>query len=180
MKLKTQYAEEPFIRLIQPKNRTEQQKNIDFIIEFSFPKNFLEDITLDNIKEAYRKMDRRIKVRYRVALYRKGSLLNRKLAEVSFSKKWILYWTRDPMITERYQTNIWVLGVDKNLEAEFFADFDEAKTFLFSFREELSVPPELLRESRPAAFAEVEVRSHKHYFLDELKFRARSKPVQFF
>ena len=175
MNAQAEYSKEPFIRLIQTKK--ESAEKLNFTVEFSFPQNFLENITLENIKEAYRNMDRRIKLRYRVSIYEKGTLLNKKIAEKELSKKWVLYWTRDPTILERYRTNIWVLGVDKNLESEFFMDFVEAKTFLFSLRVTFSVRPESFANKGSKVFAVVQVRSHRHSFIEAIDSKVRSAAI---
>jgi hypothetical protein len=170
-----EYIKEPFIRVIQA--RKESTEKLNLTVEFSFSQNFLEIITLENIKEAYRNMDRRIKLKYSVSIYEKGILLNRKVAEKELSKKWVLYWTRDPTILERYRTNIWVLGIDENLESEFFMDFEEAKTFLFSLRETFSVQPESFADKGSKVFAVVRVRSHRHSFIEAIDYKVRSDTV---
>lgn len=175
MNAQAEYSKEPFIRVIQA--RKESAEKLNFTVEFSFPQNFLDGITLENIKEAYRKMDRRIKLKYRVSIYEKGILFNKKIAEKELSKKWVLYWTRDPTILERYRTNIWVLGIDENLESEFFMDFEEAKTFLFSLRETFSVQPESFADKGSKVFAEIQVRSHRHYFIEAINSKVRSATI---
>ncbi len=175
MNAQAEYSKEPFIRVIQA--RKESAEKLNFTVEFSFPQNFLDGITLENIKEAYRNMDRRIKLKYRVSIYEKGILFNKKIAEKELSKKWVLYWTRDPTILERYRTNIWVLGIDENLESEFFMDFEEAKTFLFSLRETFSVQPESFADKGSKVFAEIQVRSHRHYFIEAINSKVRSATI---
>ena len=176
--MQAEYSKEPFIRVIQVKKESDEKLN--FIVEFSFPQNFLENITLEKIKEAYRNMDRRIKLMYKVSIYEKGILWNKKIAEKELSKKWVLYWTRDPTILERYRTNIWVLGVDKDLESEFFMDFEEAKTFLFSLRETFLVRPESFSDKGSKVFAEVQVRSRKHTFIEAIDLKVRSAEITIF
>ncbi len=145
-------------------------------MNFPFPK-ILDNITLENIKNAYRNMDRRIKLKYRISIYVKGILFNKKIAEKELSKKWILYWTRDPTILVKYRTNIWVLGVDKNLESEFFMDFEEAKTFLFSLRETFSVQPEDFVDKASKIFATVQVKSYRHSFIEALDLKVKSAAI---
>jgi len=178
LNVQAEYSKEPFIRVIQVKKESDEKLN--FIVEFSFPQNFLENITLEKIKEAYRNMDRRIKLMYKVSIYEKGILWNKKIAEKELSKKWVLYWTRDPTILERYRTNIWVLGVDKDLESEFFMDFEEAKTFLFSLRETFLVRPESFSDKGSKVFAEVQVRSRKHTFIEAIDLKVRSAEITIF
>lgn len=176
--MQAEYSKEAFIRVIQVKKESDEKLN--FIVEFSFPQNFLENITLEKIKEAYRNMDRRIKLRYKVSIYEKGILWNKKIDEKELSKKWVLYWTRDPTILKRYRTNIWVLGVDKDLESEFFMDFEEAKTFLFSLRETFLVRPESFSDKGSKVFAEVQVRSRKHTFIEAIDLKVRSAEITIF
>ncbi|MGC9209384.1 MAG: hypothetical protein ACP5GH_06055 [Nitrososphaeria archaeon] len=86
---------------------------------------------LESIRKSYRAFDRKIKLRYTLIIKKKGTILSREIFRNRFSRSWILYWTRDPNVMNRLNTNIWVLGVNEDGRAEFFMNLDEAKSFFF-------------------------------------------------
>lgn len=150
---------------------------VSFKVEFSFPQSFINSITLDTIRAAYKQYDRRIRVRYTVRLYKKDAIFKRTLREITFVKKWILYWTRAPDILEKYKAYIWPLGVDEEGRAVFFNDFDEAKRFIFTSSAMMTVTaPELgVGESRIGAT--VKARIWRHTFAEAGTLEASAEPV---
>lgn len=150
---------------------------ISFKVDFSLPVSFLDSITLDVLRLAYKKYDRRIRVKYTIKLYKVRSFENKTLREISFAKKWVLYWTRDPRILEGYRTNIWMLGVNKDGYAEFFDNFDEAKKFLFKFSEIVTIAASELGGGTSNVNATVEAKIWRHTFADAGTITANADPV---
>jgi hypothetical protein len=59
-------------------------------------------------------------------------------------------------------------------------DFEEAKTFLFSLRETFLVRPESFSDKGSKVFAEVQVRSRKHTFIEAIDLKVRSAEITIF
>lgn len=147
-------------------------------VDFSFPDSFLDSITLETLRQAYKESDRRLRVKYTIRLYKLMSIGSKKLRDTSFTKKWTLYWTRDHTILERYSAYVWMLGIDKDGYAEFFEDFDRAKRFLFSISETLTLAANEVGTGTSSLNAELEVKIWKHTFINAVKFRVRAEPVR--
>ena len=168
---------QPELRLTAPLPESQLSGTVSFKIDFAFPDSFLESITLDTLRFAYSRYDRRIRIRYTIRLKKSRAIGSKTLREIRFSKKWVLYWTRDPSILERYRTNIWALGVNKDGYAEFFNDFDEAKRFLFEFSELVTVTANELGRGESRVYAVVEARIWRHTFAEPGTLRARSNSI---
>ncbi len=165
----------PYLKLLRARRAGERGEFFEVTVDFAFPEDVYNKITVESIRESYRAFDRKIKLRYTLAIKKKGTIISREIFRDSFSRSWILYWTRDPNITNRLNTNIWVLGVNEHGDAEFFMDLDEAKSFLFSFRKGIRIPAAF--EEKPAVYAEVHVRTTKHILLRQTVLAAKSEPV---
>lgn len=150
---------------------------ISFKIDFSFPVLFLDSITLDALRLAYKKSDRRIRIKYTIKLYKIKAFGNKTLREISFAKKWVLYWTRDPTILEKYRTNIWMLGVNKEGYAEFFNDFEEAKKFIFKFSETVTIAASELGVGPSNVNVSVKAKIWHHTFAEAGTIMAKAEPV---
>ncbi|MGC8661881.1 MAG: hypothetical protein ACP5TZ_05210 [Nitrososphaeria archaeon] len=168
---------QPDVRLSAPVPESPLSGTISFKVDFSFPVSFFESITLDVLKLAYKKSDRRIRIKYTIKLYKMRVVGNKTLRTISFAKKWVLYWTRDPSILERYRTNIWMLGVNKEGYAEFFGDFDEAKKFLFKVSEIVTIAASELGEGTSNVNATVEAKIWRHTFADAGTVVVKANPV---
>ncbi len=151
---------------------------LSFKVDFSFPASFIDSITFDVLRRAYREYDRRIRIRYTIRLFKVKTIGSKTLREISFSKKWVLYWTRDPNILEKYRTNIWPLGVDKDGYAEFFNDFDEAKKFLFKISETITVTAGEVGVGDSNINASVEAKIWRHTFAQAGTIAAKADPVK--
>ena len=167
----------PEIRLTAPLTEWDLSGTVSFKVDFSFPDLFLESITLDALRFAYSSYDRRIRIRYTIKLKKALAIGSKTLREIAFSKKWVLYWTRDPSILEKFGTNIWVLGVNKDGYAEFFNDFDEAKRFLFKLSELVTVTANELGRGVSRVYASVEAKIWRHTFSEPGTLKARSNII---
>jgi hypothetical protein len=172
-----QAIKHPLIHLTALTPTSDYSGTVSLKVDFSFPDSFLDSITLETLRQAYKKYDRRLRVKYTIRIYKQMPIGSKKLREISFTKKWTLYWTRDPMILERYNTYIWMLGIDKDGYAEFFDDFNRAKRFLFSISEIVTLAANEVGTGAGKLSAEMEVRLWKHTFINAVKFRARAEPV---
>ncbi len=157
--------------------KTDISGTLSFKIDFSFPTSFIDLITLDVLRRAYRESDRRIRIKYTIKLNRARAIGSKTLREISFTNKWVLYWTRDPTILEKYRTNIWMLGVNKDGYAEFFNDFDEAKKFLFKISETITITAGEVGSGNSNINAAVEAKIWRHTFAEAGIIAARAEPV---
>jgi hypothetical protein len=169
---------DPVIRLSALTPTSDYSGTVSVKVDFSFPDQFLDSITLETLRQAYKSSDRRFRVKYTIKLYKLMPIGAKKLREISFAKKWTLYWTRDPMILETYKAYIWVLGIDKDGYAVFFQDFDRAKRFLFSISETLTLAANELGIGTSTLNAKVEVKIWRHTFINATKFSVKSKPIK--
>ncbi len=172
-----QAIKNPVIHLTALTPNSSYSGTVSLKVDFSFSDSFLDSINLETLRQAYKESDRRLRVKYTIRLYKLMPIVSKKLREISFTKKWTLYWTRDPMILEKYNTYVWMLGIDKDGYAEFFDDFDRAKRFLFSISETLTLAANEVGIGTSSLNAELEVKMWKHTFISAVKFRARAEPV---
>ncbi|MEM0123455.1 MAG: hypothetical protein QXH39_04825 [Conexivisphaerales archaeon] len=168
---------QPDVRLLALVPQSDTSGTISFKIDFSLPILFQDSINLDVLRLAYKKSDRRIRIKYTIKLFKVRALKNKNLREISFAKKWVLYWTRDPTILENYRTNIWMLGVNKEGYSEFFNSFEEAKKFLFSISETVTIAASELGYGASNVNATVKAKIWRHTFADASTIMARANPV---
>lgn len=132
----------------------------------------LRDVFTPDVWElAYRSNDMMLAFRYTISVYRRGVGRRRVLGPLKMQKEARLYWTRNPMRTER----IWMIAVDEDENVYRPTSVEDAKQLLFDFERELMIPGNELSVGENRLWAEVNLWWTRHVYAEKGGRRARSR-----
>ena len=117
------------------------------------------------------------RIRYWLKVTKRGTLFSSQVAEPpKYVRKAILYWTRNPDLTNNVTNRIWAMVVDEEGIPHVYDSERNLKDALFTFDRRILAPSPALADGDEVR-VEVKVKWGRHSFIEKGEASSTSEPL---